>query len=219
MATVFYVGIDLGTSRTSVATSTGKRRSTITCVGYPKDIISRKRLNRPWLLGDDALENRLALNMIWPLADGVVCEDEKALEATGLILRHIISQSIPEKKDEDQIFAAIGVPAQARFNNKRAIIDITRDFIDKILIVSEPFAVAYSIDSFDETLIVDIGGGTTDLCRMHGSIPEEEDQLTLNIAGNFLDKEITKGHCGKISQCAAYTADCPEDQGKIRICK
>ncbi|MGE0086593.1 MAG: rod shape-determining protein [Desulfococcaceae bacterium] len=197
MATVFYVGIDLGTSRTSVATSTGKRLSTITCVGYPKDIISRKRLNRPWLLGDDALENRLALNMIWPLADGVVCEDEKALEATGLILKHIISQSIPEKKDDDKIFAAIGVPAQASFSNKRAIIDITRDFLDKILIVSEPFAVAYSIDSFDETLIVDIGGGTTDLCRMHGSIPEEEDQITLNIAGNFLDKEITKAIAGK----------------------
>ena len=67
---------------------------------------------------------------------------------------------------------------------------MTRDFVDKILIVSEPFAVAYSIERFDETLIVDIGGGTTDLCRMHGAIPEEDDQMTLNVAGNFLDAQI-----------------------------
>ncbi|MEE4359549.1 MAG: rod shape-determining protein [Desulfococcaceae bacterium] len=192
MATVFYVGIDLGTSRTSVATSTGRRLSTLTCVGYPKDIISRKRLNQPYLLGEDALENRLALNIIRPLAEGVVCEDEKALEATGLILRHILRESLPEKTEEDQIYAAIGVPAQASINSKRAIIDITEDFVDKILIVSEPFAVAYSIDCFDETLIVDIGGGTTDLCRMHGSIPEEEDQLTLKVAGNFLDEQLCR---------------------------
>ncbi len=190
MPTTYYVGIDLGTSRTSIATSTGQRISTRTCVGYPKDIISRKRLNKPWLLGDEALENRLALNMIWPLAEGVICNDEKALEATGLILKHIIAQALPGKKPDDLIYAAVGVPAQASFTNKRAILDVTRDFVDKILIVSEPFAVAYSIERFDETLIVDIGGGTTDLCRMHGAIPEEDDQMTLNVAGNFLDAQI-----------------------------
>jgi len=190
MATTFYIGIDLGTSRTSIATSTGKRLSTITCVGYPKDIISRKRVGKKYLLGEAALDNRLALNMVWPLAHGVICDNDKALEATGLILKHIIAESLPDKKPEDQIFAAIGVPAQASIQNKKALIETTRDFIDKILIVSEPFAVAYAIDKFDECLIVDIGGGTTDLCRMHGSIPEEDDQLTLDIAGNFLDDEI-----------------------------
>ena len=113
-------------SRTSIATSTGQRISTRTCVGYPKDIISRKRLNKPWLLGDEALENRLALNMVWPLAEGVICNDEKALEATGLILKHIIAQALPGKKPDDLIYAAVGVPAQASFTNKRAILDVTR---------------------------------------------------------------------------------------------
>ncbi|QTA82109.1 Cell shape-determining protein [Desulfonema limicola] len=192
MSNIFYAGIDLGTSRTSIAISTGKRLSTITCVGYPKDIISQKRLNKPYLLGDDALKNRLALNIIWPLAQGVICEDDKANEATGLILKQIIAGAIPDKKPDDEIYAAIGVPAQASINNKRAIIDITAEFIDKLLIVSEPFAVAYSIDRFDEALIVDIGGGTTDLCRMHGAIPEDDDQMTLKYAGNFLDEQITR---------------------------
>ncbi|OQY54911.1 MAG: hypothetical protein B6245_20590, partial [Desulfobacteraceae bacterium 4572_88] len=192
MSDIFYVGIDLGTSRTSIATSTGKRISTKTCVGYPKDIISKKRFARDYLLGDEALDNRLGLNMIWPLAHGVICDDEKASESTGLILRHIITEALPDRKEDEQIYAAVGVPAQASLNNKRAIIEVTKDFVDKILIVSEPFAVAYAIDRFDEALIADIGGGTTDLCRMHGTFPEAADQMTLDVAGNFLDDVITQ---------------------------
>ncbi|OAD22224.1 actin/actin family protein [Candidatus Thiomargarita nelsonii] len=130
--------------------------------------------------------------MVWPLADGVICEEDRALEATGLILKHIIAENLAEKPESDKLYAAIGVPAQASIKNKKAIIEATKDFIDKIIIVSEPFSVAYSIDRFDECMIVDIGGGTTDLCRMHGSIPDEEDQLTLKFAGNFLDNELTK---------------------------
>ncbi len=197
MSNIFHIGIDLGTSRTSVVTSTGKRISTTTCVGYPRDIISTKRLGRDYLLGDEALDNRLALNIIWPLAEGVICDDEKASEATGLILRHIIAQALPEKAGTDEIYAAIGVPAQASLNNKKTIIEITKDFTDKILIVSEAFAVAYSIDRFDEALIADIGAGTTDLCRMHGSVPEKEDQLSLKVAGNFLDNELMRAISAK----------------------
>lgn len=192
MSAIYYVGIDLGTSRSCITTSTGKRLSTRTCVGYPKDVIAKKRFGRDYLLGDEALSNRLALDMIWPLADGVICEDERSLQATGLILKHLITEALPERKEDDQLYVAIGVPAQASINNKKAIIDATKDFIHKILIVSEAFSVSYAIDRFDECLIVDIGAGTTDLCRMHGSIPEEDDQITLKIAGNFLDNEITK---------------------------
>ncbi|MBF0410754.1 MAG: rod shape-determining protein [Candidatus Riflebacteria bacterium] len=191
---IFYLGVDLGTSRTSISTSTGKRMTVRTCVGYPKDLISAKRFgNRPYLLGDEALDNRLGLNIIWPLADGVISEtSDKALEATGLILKHIIAEAIPDKKPEDSIYAAIGVPANASFKNKNAIINVTKSFIDKILIVSEPFAVGYSIDRFDETLIVDIGAGTTDLCRITGSMPTEEDQLSITKAGNYLDDLLEK---------------------------
>jgi rod shape-determining protein MreB len=192
MSEIFHIGIDLGTSQTSIVTSTGKRLTTTTCVGYAKDVISRKRFGKDYLLGEEALENRLSLDMIWPLADGVICEEDRALEATGLILKHIIAESLAEKQEDDKLYVAIGVPAQASIKNKKAILDVTKGFIDKIIIVSEPFCVAYSIDRFDECLIVDIGGGTTDLCRMHGSIPDDEDQLTLKFAGNFLDNELTK---------------------------
>lgn len=197
MSNVFQVGIDLGTSRSSIATSTGKRMTVKTCIGYPKDVISKKRFGKEYLLGDEALSNRLALNIIWPLADGVICDDARALEATGLILKHLIAQALPERRDTDALYAAIGVPAQASINNKKVILDVTKSFINKILIVSEAFSVAYAIDRFDECLIVDIGAGTTDLCRMHGSMPEHDDQVTLKIAGNFLDNEISKAILAK----------------------
>ncbi|WP_086489606.1 rod shape-determining protein [Thioflexithrix psekupsensis] len=172
MPNTFHVGIDLGTSRTSITTSTGKRFTSRTCVGYPKDVIAQKRFNKPYLLGDEALENRLALDLIWPLSQGVISDNPKALEATHLVLKHVIETVLPEYRKGDLIYAAIGVPAQASINNKKAIIEASKNIVNKVLIVSEPFSVAYSIDRFDECLIVDIGAGTTDLCRMHGAMPK-----------------------------------------------
>lgn len=190
MPDIFYAGFDLGTSRSSVTTSAGRRFSVETCVGYPKDVISQKRLQKDYLLGSEALDNRLAVNVVWPLAEGVMRDEEAALQATALILQHLLHLGLPEKKDGDLVYAAIGVPAQASILNKKALIELCEGFIDKVLIVSEPFAVAYASDRFDECLIVDIGAGTTDLCRMHGTLPEPDDQLTLSVAGNFLDDAI-----------------------------
>jgi len=191
--TTFYVGIDLGTSRTSIATSTGKRLTEVSCVGYAKDIITKKRFGKDYLLGEEALENRMGLNMVWPLGAGVLKEDEKSLEAASLILKHVVAKAIPDKKPEDKIFAAIGVPAEASNNSKKHILEIADGIFDKIMVVSEPFAVAYSLERFDETLIVDIGAGSADLLRVCGALPTPEDSITLETAGNFLDAQLEAG--------------------------
>ncbi|MCP4696690.1 MAG: hypothetical protein GY862_07560 [Gammaproteobacteria bacterium] len=191
MTDIYHAGIDLGTSRSTITTSTGKRLTTFTCVGYCRDLIARKRFGKDYLFGEEALEHRLALDMVWPLAEGVIREDEKSLEATHLILQHLIDATLPEKQAGDSLFTAIGVPAQASLNSKKALLEAAKTLVDKLLIVSEAFAVAYSLDRFDECLVVDIGAGTTDLCRMHGSFAEKEDQITLTEAGNYLDAELT----------------------------
>ena len=47
---VLYMGIDLGTSRTSVSASNGVRETMESFVGYPKDPVARKLLKRDVLV-------------------------------------------------------------------------------------------------------------------------------------------------------------------------
>jgi actin-like ATPase involved in cell morphogenesis/intein/homing endonuclease len=155
----YYVGIDLGTSRTSIATSTGVRLTTDTVVGFAKDVIAQKRFGANYLMGKTAIDNRLALKMVWPLADGVLQISEENLKATRLIIQNILNVAIPDKKPDDKIFASIGVPAKASMENKTDLLTLSKGILDKLLIVSEPFAVAYGMDRFDEVMIVDIGAG------------------------------------------------------------
>ena len=63
---VLYLGIDLGTSRTSISGSNGVRGTTGSLVGYPKDHVARKLLKKDVLFGDEALEKRLSLRMFRP---------------------------------------------------------------------------------------------------------------------------------------------------------
>lgn len=81
-------------------------------------------------------------------------------------------------------------PALASENDKQAIIDVTQDLVDSVMVVSEPFLVAYGLGLYNNALVVDIGAGTLDLCRMHGTIPEDEDQRTLYKAGSFIDDKF-----------------------------
>jgi rod shape-determining protein MreB and related proteins len=190
--TTYYCGIDVGTSRTSISTSTGKRLTVESCIGYPKDMIAQKRLKKPYVLGKEALDNRLAVDLIYPLGDGVLHSDPRAIDGMGKILSALVDIVIPDRKEDDIIYAAVGTPAQASIDNNKDLIKVCSGVVDKVLIVSEPFAVAYGMDMFVETLIIDIGAGTVDLCRIHGTLPEAEDQLSLTTAGNYLDGLITE---------------------------
>src|SRR5262245_6762180 len=64
---VLYLGIDFGTSHTSVAASNGVRETIASLVGYPKDVVSKKLLKKDVLFGDEAMEKRLSLNFFRPL--------------------------------------------------------------------------------------------------------------------------------------------------------
>ena len=55
-----YVGIDLGTFQSTIASSAGAMHSIETVVGRPKDPVARNFLKRDVLFGADALKNKLA---------------------------------------------------------------------------------------------------------------------------------------------------------------
>ena len=55
-----YVGIDMGTSRTSITTSTGARETVWSFVGYAEDHVARKALGgREIVYGQEAVQNRI----------------------------------------------------------------------------------------------------------------------------------------------------------------
>jgi rod shape-determining protein MreB len=190
-----FVGIDLGTSRASIAASNGIREVIPTYVGYPKDNISAELLGAEPLFGELALEHRLSVELIRPLAHGVIRGGRKSgknrnLVAAQQLVRHLLERTRP--KPGQQVCGVIGTPARASIASKRILIEAARGILDAIMIVSEPFAVAYGLGILDRAMVIDIGAGTVDLCRLHGTLPEEKDQITLDKAGDFVDEKLSR---------------------------
>ena len=61
------VGIDLGTSRSSISASNGERHVVDSYVGWPIDMVARKLVKKSGLVGRDALDNRPMLDLRRPL--------------------------------------------------------------------------------------------------------------------------------------------------------
>jgi rod shape-determining protein MreB len=192
---VLYLGIDFGTSRSSVAGSNGVRETISSFVGYPKDVVSKKLLKKDVLFGDEAMEKRLSLNFYRPLevlktkaSKGQ--EFDSNLQAAQDLLKEIIRLAKPRK--DELVYGVIGVPAQASIHSKDAIVKTAKEALDSVMLCSEPFSVAYGLDMLDDVLVIDIGAGTTDLCRMHGTMPEESDQITIYHAGDWVDHKFAE---------------------------
>ncbi len=207
---VLYLGIDLGTSRTSVSASNGVRETVASYVGYPKDVVSLKLLKKDVLFGDEAIEKRLSLDFYRPLEHGVlkgsdggdIAVAEGNEKAARDLIGEIIKRARPRK--DELVYAVIGAPAQASISSKEAIIRAARETVDSVMLCSEPFAVAYGLEMLEDVLVIDIGAGTVDLCRMHGTMPEDTDQITLTTAGDFVDLQLSEA-IGKAYPEAQFT--------------
>lgn len=187
------IGIDLGTSRSSISTSEGKRIMVESFVGWPVDMVARKVLKRSVLVGREAIENRTMLDLHRPLEQGLLKEgSDKAQQAVRQLLSHLMHQAgVDEaRKNGTKIGAVVGVPAEALRVNRGHLREAMRGFVDHLMIVSEPFAVAYGLDALLHALVIDIGAGTTDFCVMSGRYPTDEDQRTLPNAGDWLDTQL-----------------------------
>ena len=66
-----FIGMDLGTFKTSVASSSGLRDVLHSAVGWPKDHFARTLLGRDVVFGKDLIEHRLALHVVRPFEKGV----------------------------------------------------------------------------------------------------------------------------------------------------
>ena len=183
-----YIGVDLGTFRSVMVSSAGHEEELLTVIGTPKDAIARNFLRRDVLFGEEALKNRLALDLYRPLQHGVIKDSQEDKKFIAHFIHHMIELANPE--EYDNVVAVIGAPAEASFVDKTAIFDAAAGSVNACMIISEPFAVAYALDMIEHTLVIDIGAGTTDICRVYGTIPEPEDQLHMAYAGDYIDDQL-----------------------------
>ena len=192
---VLHVGIDLGTSRSSISTSNGQRHVVESYVGWPLDMVSRRVLKKTVLIGREALENRSMLDLHRPLEQGLIKNgSDKDEAAVRELLAHLLSLAgvSKETRNHMRVRAVVGVPAEALRVNKQHVRKAMQDMADSLMIVSEPFAVAYGLEALLHTLIIDLGAGTTDLCVMNGRLPTEDEQRTLTQAGDFIDDQLAR---------------------------
>ena len=187
------VGIDLGTSRSSISTSNGERHVVDSYVGWPVDMVARKVIKKKVLIGAEALENRSMLDLRRPLEQGVIKDASgKDEEAVQELLRYLISLAGIEGKRNNglKLRAVVGVPAEAMQSSRQRLRTAMDGIADSVMLVSEPFAVAYGAEALLHAMVVDIGAGTADICVMQGRYPAEADQRTLLNAGDSIDARL-----------------------------
>jgi len=198
---LLLLGLDLGTNKSCVlAGPPGSSDITVSkvvpsVVGYVKDGIVDGIItgNARILFGDDALRQMLHADLVSPLAEGVVARPDAARD----FMHHIRALADPTGRAE--IRAVVGVPANAGEQAREAIRQSAQGIFSRILLIPEPFLAALGfrddsrvkqsgyVDPVVNSLVIDIGGGTSDLCLVQGYFPTRDDQISIPFAGDAID--------------------------------
>lgn len=198
----FVIGMDLGTSKTAVVASNGLREVLPSAVGRPKDRVARRALGKDILIGQEAIDNRLAVHFTKPFEKGVLKYGDPAdaglsaegiqehIRAAELLVKHAVT--LVQPPPGATVKGVIGVPSRASVANQQLLVQAAESIMDSAIVVPEPFAVAYGMDRLQNTLVVDIGAGTIDICPMCGAFPLEEDQVTIPLGGDAIDEAFCR---------------------------
>lgn len=190
-------GIDLGTSRSAISAPNGERQVLDSYVGWPVDMVARKVINKSVLIGREALLNGTMLDLRRPLEGGVIKDgSERDEQAVRELLKHLISLAGLATNGDGgtrrKLRAVVGVPAEALQVSRLRLRKALEGIVDNVMLVSEPFAVAYGAEALLHSMIIDIGAGTADFCVMQGRYPNENNQRTLPYAGDSIDRQLLR---------------------------
>lgn len=220
------VGLDWGTNTTSLEATyrdSGKgvaSTQTPTVVGYAAEGIIDSVLpgNAITLFGEEALRCRLHLDLVKPLQLGVI-EEPKAARDYAVYIGNQLNGSA-----KSEIRAVVGVPANADDQARVGVRNAFRGISQKVILIPEPFLAALGfreetrlnetgyVDPVTNSLFIDVGAGSTDLCLVQGYYPLPEDQISIPHAGDAIDSCLAK------EMCQAYP-DCVLSMSKIKELK
>ena len=209
------VGFDWGTNKSCINASVSGEESETnltvpTVVGYASDGIVENLLpgNAKMLFGEEALKHRLHLRLVQPMIDGVIHD----LSASRDFARHIRAQINPPADAE--LRAVIGLPANAERSARENLRQAVTGVFDRVIMIPEPFLAALGYrdesrlgtaeypDPVQNSLFVDIGGGTTDVCLVQGYFPMADDQVSHAFAGDKVDALLSDAIRKTYPDCA-----------------
>lgn len=183
------IGIDLGTA-TVIVYVKGKG----IVLKEPAVIAIEKNTNKVIAVGKKAkmMLGRTPddIEVIKPLSDGVISN----FTATSRMLKYFIKKVNSNKIGTPRIM--ICVPSQITEVEKRAVVDVASQSIraKKVYLIEEPIAAAIGagidISKPIGNLVIDIGGGTTDIAVI--SISGSVVSTSIQVAGNKFNEAITR---------------------------
>jgi rod shape-determining protein MreB len=207
------VGLDWGTNTSCLmACHPGNSDITIseqipTVVGYTPDNVLDSVIpgDAKRLFGRMAIKYQAHLNVVRPLKGGVI-DDIKAASLFAQHLRGLLGEP-------REVRAVIGMPASsdvvARENARAAVHGV----FHKVIFVPEPFLAALGYrdetkltdptynDPVLNSLYIDIGAGSSDVCLVQGHYPTIEDQLSAPFAGDSVDQIILESALASYPDC------------------
>lgn len=185
------IGIDLGTANTLVYV-----RGKGIVINEPSYVAIDKKSRQPLAIGSEAKEmiGRTPANIIAvrPLRDGVISE----FEITQAMLEYFIGKAheqsvVPVPRPR----VVIGIPTGVTEVEKRAVFDASMSAgARETFLIEEPVAAALGaglpISEIGGTMIVDIGGGTSEVAIM--SMGGVVVSRSLRVAGDEMDLDIVQ---------------------------
>lgn len=183
------LGIDLGTANTLIYV-----RGKGIMIHEPSWVAIEKRTRRPLAIGAQAKEmvGRTPANIIAirPLRDGVISEFEITQAMLGYFIGRVHQQSIvPMPRPR----VVVGIPSGATEVEKRAVYDAAMAAgAREVYLIEEPTAAGLGaglpLADVQGTMIVDIGGGTTEVAisSLGGIVVSR----SLRVAGDEMDQDV-----------------------------
>lgn len=184
------VGIDLGTASVLVYI-----RGKGIVLNEPSVVATDSSRRNVLAVGEDARQmiGRTPGNIIAtrPLRDGVISD----YDVTERMLRHFIRKALGRRGSIVRPRVVVCIPCEATEVEKRAVKDAALSAgAGKVYLIEEPIAAAIGagvdISKASGTMIVDIGGGTTDVAVL--SLGGMVVRSSLKIAGDKFDEAIVR---------------------------
>ncbi len=182
------IGIDLGTSSVLIYIKGQgivlKEPSVVAIDRYTNEVIAVGEKARQ-MIGKTPAN----INVIRPLREGVISD----YNVTEIMLKYFIKKVLGKSSRRPRI--AVCVPSEITEVEKKAVKDATKDAgAREVFVIEEPIAAAIGsgidITRACGSMIVDIGGGTTDIAviSLGGAVVKS----SLKIAGDNFDESIIK---------------------------